>query len=98
MGISGTMHGVYLVIDSPGAVGASAPTSIETHYFAFPGGTLVGSGTASLDDAEDEFVVLGGTGAFAGIRGSYGAIQRPLGLGGDGTASYQFTFLTQQGS
>lgn len=98
LGLRGTMHGQLLVIDSPGRVGASAPTSIETHYFEFPGGTLVGSGTASLDDAEDQFVVLGGTGVFAGVRGSYAAIQRPVGLGGDGTASYQFTLLTQQGS
>jgi hypothetical protein len=98
LALSGTMHGDYLVIDSPGTVGTSAPTSIETHYFDFPGGSLVGSGTASLDDAEDQFVVLGGTGAFAGVRGSYAAIQRPVGLGGDGTAIYQFAFLTQQGS
>ncbi len=98
LGLGGSMHGVYLVIDSPGKVGASAPTSIETHYFEFPGGTLVGSGTASLDDDDDQFVVLGGTGVFAGVRGSYAATQRPLGLGGDGIANYRFTFLTQQGS
>jgi hypothetical protein len=96
--ITGSLHGVCLVIGSPGGVGVAAPTSIETHHFVFPDGTLVGTGTASLDDSDDHFVVLGGTGAYAGASGSYAATERHLGLGGDGSAIYRFALLPQQGS
>ena len=92
--VVGSLHGVYLVIGSPGMVGVAAPTSIENHYFVFPNGTLVGTGTASLDDSPDDFVVVGGTGVFAGASGSYAAVQRPLGVGGDGTATYRFAIAT----
>jgi hypothetical protein len=93
----GSLHGVYLVIDASGVVGTAAPTSIETHHFVFADGTIVGTGTASLDDSEDHFVIVGGTGAFAGASGSYTAVQRPLGLGGDGTATYRFAFASADG-
>lgn len=90
-GLLGTLHGEYRALASPNLVGPNAPTSLETHHFVFPTGSLVGSGVATFDDTADEFAVIGGTGAFAGARGSYTAVQQPLGLGGDGSARYSFS-------
>lgn len=96
-GARGSLHGVRQVIASSGVVGVAAPTSIETHHFVFGDGTLVGTGTTSLDDNVDNFVVLGGTGIYAGASGSYTALQSHLGLGGNGSALYRFALLPTRG-
>ena len=90
----GAFHASYFGVDAPGRVGPSGLTSLQLHTLVLPEGTLVGSGTASHDpDATDEFAIVGGTGRYAGARGSYRAVQRYLELGGDGTAEFDITLI-----
>ena len=81
------------MLDVPGRVGFAAPTSLQTHHFVLPSGTLVGTGTGSHGETADAFVVVGGTGSFSGARGTYTALQRHLGLGGDGSGTYRLDLL-----
>jgi hypothetical protein len=63
----------------------------ETHTFRLSGGTILGMGT-NLADGENVFAIVGGTGRFSGVTGSYVGRQSPLDIGGDGTAEFTFTF------
>jgi hypothetical protein len=83
----GHFAAAHLAHDSPFAAGAS---SLEIHTFTLPGGTIHGLGSV-LGGAEGQFVVLGGTGRFAGAQGSYVARQSSRELGGDGTAEFRLT-------
>jgi hypothetical protein len=69
---------------------AAAASSLEIHTFTLKAGTIHGLGAASRG-AEGHFVILGGTGRYAGARGSYVARQRTRELGGDGTAEFHLT-------
>jgi len=65
------------VVDAEGSVvgslsGGILPGSagqISVQQFAFTDGTLIGMGSGRLDD--QEYAVVGGTGRFAGVSGSY---------------------------
>lgn len=70
---------------SPGGF-VDADSSLELHTFRLEGGTLLGIG--SMIAGESIFAIAGGTGRFAGSRGTYIAEQRLLELGGDGTADF----------
>ncbi len=59
---------------------------LELHTFKLPDGTIIGSGTAG--QLEGVFAILGGTGAYAGARGTYVARQRHQDFGGDGSADF----------
>ena len=48
-----------------------------------------GSGTTLPGVADNEFAIVGGTGRYAGARGTYLARRDPLEFGGDGTASFE---------
>jgi hypothetical protein len=61
----------------------------QLHTFELPGGTLLGAGGGSLREAV--YAVVGGTGRYAGVSGSYVARQSPRESGGDGTAEFTFT-------
>lgn len=78
----GDLRGTAVPIATPFAESVSA--LFETHVLSLAEGTLVGMGTV-VDD-EPVFAIVGGTGRYAGARGSYAARSRPSGLGGDGTA------------
>ena len=82
----GEFHGAWLESSSPFGDAAFSLGSIELHTFTLTGGSLFGIGTAAGD--EGTFAVVGGTGRYAGARGSYRAVQRPNGIGGDGTAEF----------
>ena len=87
--VVGHLSGEFVALGTPGAKPASA---LENHTFVFVDGTLVGSGTTSRDLSQaDTFAIVGGTGRYIGARGTYTARQRPVELGGDGTAEYEFT-------
>ena len=82
--VVGHFTAAHLTLDSPFAGAAS----LEIHTFELEDGTIHGLGS-SARGAEGNFVILGGTGRFAGAAGGYVARQRPRELGGDGTAEFQ---------
>jgi len=59
---------------------------LELHTFKLRDGTIIGSGTAG--QLEGVFAILGGTGRFAGARGTYVARQHHQDFGGDGSAEF----------
>ena len=84
----GELHGASFALRGPGAHGSDAER-LELHTFKLRDGTIIGSGTS--DALEGEFAILGGTGRYAGARGTYVARQSRRELGGDGTAEFRFT-------
>ena len=84
-------------VRSPSHAGPDGVASLELHTFNLPGGSIIGTGTARAAlDAEDVFAIVGGTGEYVGARGSYVARQQPQELGGDGTARFTFTLITEE--
>jgi len=80
-------------LTTPGKAAHHEPGSLEQHTFVFADGTLVGSGLASsAPTSEGRFAIVGGTGRYVGVSGSYVARQSHAELGGDGTAQFTFTF------
>jgi hypothetical protein len=82
----GQFYGSRTAIQSSLAGPTDATGSLEHHTFRLEGGTLLGVG--SVLDGESVFAITGGTGRYAGSRGTYIADQRLLELGGDGTAEF----------
>jgi hypothetical protein len=70
-------------LHGPGASSADADR-LEWHTFRLRGGTIIGSGTSG--SVEGQFAVLGGTGRYAGARGTY--VARRGEHGGDATAEF----------
>jgi hypothetical protein len=63
-------------------------STIEQHLFVLDDGTITGSGQAHA--GAGVFAITGGTGRFAGARGTYTATVSAHGIGGDGTAHFDF--------
>lgn len=78
------------VVSKPGHGGVA---TVETHLFVLPEGTLAGSGTVTHAGV-GTFVVTGGTGRYAGARGSYTTDQTADATGG-GAAHYRFDLTTE---
>jgi Allene oxide cyclase barrel like domain len=96
--VVGEVFGAYLQLPAFGDAGPGDPTSLHEHTFTFNDGTIHGRGLASADlDAANTFAIVGGTGRYVGLLGSYTAIERFFGLGGDGTAQITLT-TTREGS
>jgi hypothetical protein len=89
----GRFSAAHLSLDSPFA-GAS---SLEIHTFDLTDGTIHGLGSAPRG-VDGTFVVLGGTGRYAGAAGSYVARQRARELGGDGTAEFELSLTGLEGA
>jgi hypothetical protein len=86
--VVGTFLGSRLAAPSaPGGLNADA--ALELHTFTFPGGTILGMGSAL--PGSSVYAIVGGSGAYADARGSYTAEQRSFELGGDGSASFVLT-------
>jgi hypothetical protein len=68
-------------------VGSGLP--IQLHTFDLVDGTILGIGSAGI--TESPFAIVGGTGRYAGVSGTYVAKQSPRELGGDGTAEFTLT-------
>jgi hypothetical protein len=62
------------------------------HTFKLGDGSIFGTGTAG--SLEGSFAVLGGTGRYAGVQGTYAARQGHSELGGDGAAEFVFDLRT----
>lgn len=71
-----------------------AAGAMETHQFNFRDGTIIGIGTlGDLHGSQSVHAIIGGTGRYEGASGSYTARQRPIELGGDGTADFEFNVI-----
>ena len=68
-----------------------AAGGIEMHTFNLGDGSIIGMG--SHFGLAGTYAIVGGTGRYHGARGSYSANQSPLGLGGDGTAEFNFDLI-----
>ena len=88
--VVGHFTAAHMTLDSPFAAGLG---SLEIHTFHLANGTLHGLGAAA-PGAEGQFVILGGTGSFAGAKGGYVARQRHREAGGDGTADFHLQLAT----
>jgi hypothetical protein len=88
----GHVFGTYLQLAPFGQAGPGVPTSLQDHTFSFADGSIHGRGLAGADlDAANVFAVIGGTGRYLGVTGSYVAVQRFLSFGGDGSAHFDLT-------
>ena len=92
----GEFYATSIFVGAPHGAGEAAASYIETHHFNLPGGTIVGSGTWHVNGTS-RFAIVGGTGRYAGATGSYEAVQRPIELGGDGTAAFTINLITPGG-
>lgn len=82
----GEFYGAHVSTLSPFGPTPFAAGAIEMHTFNLEGGTILGMG--SHWGGSGTYAVVGGTGRYVGVRGSYTAEQRPLELRGDGTALF----------
>lgn len=88
----GEFYSAWIHAGSPFGDPGFAAGSLELHTFKLADGSLFGLGAPAGE--EGVFAIAGGTGRYAGVRGSYVARQRPHGLGGDGTAEFTLTLTT----
>jgi hypothetical protein len=86
----GELHGAGFALNGPGA--HAETERLELHTFRLRDGTIVGSGTSG--PLAGEFAILGGTGRYAGARGTYRVRHDRRELGGDGTAEFHLTLTT----
>lgn len=88
----GQFYGSRMAAQSSPGGPVGADSSLELHTFKLQDGTLLGMG--SMIAGESIFTIAGGTGRYAGKRGTYVADQRLLELGGDGTAEFTIDLRT----
>ncbi len=87
----GEFFSTNIGVDSPFQITGEGLGTFELHTLALPGGTVVGVGIGG--GPERSYAIVGGTGRYAGARGSYVARQDTYGLGGSGKAELLLTFL-----
>jgi len=91
----GEFHAALFHLGAPGQVGPAGAGSLELHTFLLPDGSIIGAGTGTPDpDRHDPFAIIGGTGRYAGARGTYAVRQGYRELGGDGTAEITLQLVT----
>lgn len=90
--VIGEFHAATLGTGSPFLPGPFATGNLEFHTFNLPDGSLLGMGCTAGGNAT--FAIIGGTGRYMGVSGSYVARQSPFDRGGDGAAEFSFTFGT----
>ncbi len=90
----GEFIATYVSLNAPDGFGALA--SAEQHTLKLHDGSIMGMGTTGEGlDSEDEFAIVGGTGRYAGARGSYLVRQNFYEFGGDGTATITLRLITE---
>jgi hypothetical protein len=92
----GEFHATSVFVAAPLGATAQAASFIETHHFNLKDGALIGTGTVS-PSGPGRFAIVGGTGRYEGALGSYEAVQNPLEIGGDGTATFKFDLTLRGG-
>lgn len=99
-GVRGAALGEFfanvVALERAGAVAPGPTLAMHSHVLKFADGVLFGMGTVSTGEAADAFAIIGGSGQFAGVTGTYLATLRPLALGGDGSARFDVQ-LTGEG-
>lgn len=85
----GEFYAACTCVNAPFGPGPLSATFMEHHTVNLRDGNLTGMGTSQ--GQESVFAIVGGTGRYAGARGSYVARQAPIERGGDGTAELSFT-------
>jgi hypothetical protein len=85
----GEFYATCTCVNAPFGPGPLAAAFVEHHTLNLSDGTLTAMGTSQGE--ESTFAIVGGTGRYAGARGSYVARQLPVELGGDGTAELVVT-------
>jgi hypothetical protein len=92
----GEFYASSLQFGTPFGASTLAADAMETHQFTFGDGTIIGIGTLSdLCGGQSVHAIIGGTGRYEGASGSYVARQRPIELGGDGTADFDFNVIVR---
>jgi hypothetical protein len=87
----GEFYAACVAIDSPFQVTGDGLGSLEIHTLVLAEGSIVAMGAGG--GVERSFAIVGGTGKYAGARGSYTASQDTYGLGGRGTAAFKLRLL-----
>ncbi len=87
----GDFLGSALHLSGAPAHGPYSSAQQETHTFRLAEGAILGMGTNTAG-SEAVYAIVGGTGLYSGVTGSYIGKQSPLDTGGDGTAEFTFTF------
>lgn len=82
----GEFYSAYFATLAPFGATPFAAAAVEMHTFNLTDGTILGMG--SHWDGAGSYAIVGGTGRYLGASGSYTAKQRPVDLGGDGTAEF----------
>jgi hypothetical protein len=80
-------------LDMPYGVQAAAASNLEFQTFRLPEGTLFGVGAAG-GAREKHFAVLGGTGRYAGVRGSYVEREAPSATAKPGAFEFHLNLTT----
>jgi len=88
----GEFSSAIFALGSPFGGMPAGATSLEYHSFNLYDGTIIGLGTGTAGD-EGVFAIVGGTGRYAGARGTYVAHQHPRELGGNGSAEFRLTLV-----
>ncbi|MBI4329216.1 MAG: hypothetical protein HY685_05075 [Chloroflexi bacterium] len=88
----GEFYSHCLFLQAPFGPGPFAAAAVEVHTFNLEDGTILGMGAMSSPHSRPSvYTLVGGTGRYAGARGTYTARQDPQELGGDGTADIVFS-------
>ena len=90
----GEFYSTGFVLQNPLGSGPFGAANLEVHTFNLREGTIAGIGSAQPRGSA--FAIVGGTGRYSGATGSYVARQRPLEMGGDGTAKFTLTLRFQE--
>jgi len=85
----GEFYAACFCTGSPFGTSPVAAANVEMHTLNLVDGSIVAIGSASAGD--NVYAIVGGTGKYAAASGSYVARQRPIELGGDGTADFVVT-------
>ncbi len=94
---AGTLTGVSHCTAVPFSSDDSPVGAVEMHTMTLRDGVILGMGASpAVAAGSAAFAVVGGTGRFAGARGSYLAEQQTDAAGGRGRARYTLTLVTAE--
>ena len=93
----GEFYANCLSVQSPFGTTPFAATNVEIHSFNLVDGTILGMGATRATPVEESvYNVVGGSGRYAGVTGTYKARQQAQELGGDGTAEFTFDLTIRE--